>query len=340
MKVLQIGAKNFPPAHGGTETVVYHIVQSLRDIVDFKILVEWKQDLVENVESIPENLSYLNKMYFILKYARKNEIDIIHFHNEKYIPMAIVLSMVFKRIVLTVHGVHFRSPKWNYFTRSVFWIVDVLGSFFVKRLVHCSEYDKKTFEKITFFRQTYYVNNGTVLAKQPQKIGEIIHEDTYVFLGRITPAKNVIKLVQAATKQKIKVDIFGRLDKECKSYVDEFLSIVSMSEYVFYKGEIRHEDVFNKMKEYKAFLYITIMEGLPLAVLEAASCGLPLILSEIPHHTYLRFPNVHYVEHNNPILPLPENIVGGIENRDHVQKYFSVEQMGENYLKIYKSIIQ
>ena len=81
----------------------------------------------------------------------------MNYLNEKYIPMAIVLSVVFKRIVLTVHGVHFRSPKWNYFTRSVFWIVDVLGSFFVKRLVHCSEYDKKTFEKITFFRQTYFV---------------------------------------------------------------------------------------------------------------------------------------------------------------------------------------
>ena len=81
------------------------------------------------------------------------------------------------------------------------------------------------------------------------------------------------------------------------------------------------------------------MEGLPLAVLEAASCGLPLILSEITHHTYLKFPNVYYVDQNNPILPSPENIVGGIENRTHVKENFSIRQMGENYFKIYNSII-
>ncbi len=29
MKVLQVGSKNYPPAHGGTERVVYNIVNSI-----------------------------------------------------------------------------------------------------------------------------------------------------------------------------------------------------------------------------------------------------------------------------------------------------------------------
>ena len=45
MKVLQVGAKNYPPAHGGTERVVYNIVNSIAD-VGFHLLVDWLQCFV------------------------------------------------------------------------------------------------------------------------------------------------------------------------------------------------------------------------------------------------------------------------------------------------------
>lgn len=338
MKVLQIGAKNYPPAHGGTETVVHNLVQSLSDQIEFDLLVEWEQELVDNVEVIPKNLNYFKKMLYFLEYARKNNVDIIHFHNEKYIPMAILLSAIFRKIVLTVHGVHFRSPKWNYFVRGLFWVVDVLGSIFITRLVHCSEYDQRAFKKLIFFRKTYYVNNGTKISDTAQVKEDLIHKDTYIFLGRITPAKNVLKLVESAEKQMIKVDIYGRLDQECPEYCSEFMRLVKQSKFVNYKGVINHDKVFSKIKEYKAFLYITIMEGLPLAVLEAASCGLPLILSNIPHHTYLNLPKVWYVDFKNPILPKPNELENGIQNRKYVIDNFTIKKMGTDYKRIYESI--
>ena len=150
LKVLHVGAKNYPPAHGGTERVVYNIVTSI-DAVDFYILVEWEQEETDRIFILPGNLGYVAKMKYILAFARKHAIDIIHFHNEKYIPMAMLLSITFKKIVLTVHGVHFRSPKWNWFNRGIFWCVDVIGTVFLPRLVFCSEYDEKEFAKYIFF---------------------------------------------------------------------------------------------------------------------------------------------------------------------------------------------
>jgi len=338
MKVLQVGAKNYPPAHGGTERVVYNIVNSIAD-VDFHLLVEWQQDESENIKVIPQNLGYFGRMKYILNYAKKNEIDIIHFHNEKYIPMAMLLSVVFSRIVLTVHAVHFRSPKFSWFTRIVFWVVDVLGTIFLHRMVHCDEYDAKAFGKYIFFRKTYFVNNGTSICDTVQKESDVIYKDKYVYLGRITPAKNLLTLIETADKQKIKVDLYGKLDNERQDYCDKVLAAAAKSDYVDYKGEIPFDKVFDTMKQYRAFLYVTIMEGLPLSVLEAASCGMPLILSNIPHHTFLKLPVVTYVNTQKPEIPYPEQIKTGEANRQYVIENFSIENMGKEYKKIYHSLI-
>ena len=127
MKVLQIGAKNYPPAHGGTERVVYNIINTIKDI-DFYLLVEWEQEENDRISVIPTKLSYLEKISFIISFVKRNNISIIHFHNEKYIPMALVFTILGYKNVLTVHGVHFRSPKFSFVNRFIFWFVDLLGT--------------------------------------------------------------------------------------------------------------------------------------------------------------------------------------------------------------------
>lgn len=335
LKVLHVGAKNYPPRHGGTERVVYNIVQSIENI-DFYILVEWKQSETERVFILP-NGNYISKMFHIYKFVKEKEIDVIHFHNEKYIPMALLLCVFFQKIVLTVHGLHFRSPKFSLLNRITFWTVDVLGTVFLPRMIQCSEHDQKTFSKYIPFRKTYFINNGTNISKTAQRPSDLKYHDTYIYLGRITPAKNIITLIDAADARGVKVHIYGILDEGCPDYCRLVLSKISSSTYVEYKGVVPFDQVFETMKQYKAFLYITIMEGLPLAVLEAASCGMFLVLSDIPHHTYLNLPRVKYVDVKKPILPIPEEIPLGTSNRDHVIANFSNKKMGEEYLKIYKS---
>ncbi len=336
LKVLHVGAKNFPPAHGGTERVVHNIVNAIKT-VDFYILVEWEQKETDRIFILPKKLNYFSKMSYIRRFSKINGIDIIHFHNEKYIPMAILLSIVVRKIVLTVHGVHFRSPKFNFFYRLTFWFVDVLGTIFLPRMIYCSEYDQKAFAKYIFFRKTYFINNGTNISPSIQKEGDIEYLDTYIYLGRITPAKNVVTLVEAASKRKIKVHVYGVLDKECPEYCNLVLSKIEESKYVEYKGAVEYNKVFETMKKYKAFLYITIMEGLPLALLEAASCGMFLIVSKIPHHTYLKLPNVKYVDVHDPQIPYPFELGSGKDNREYVLANFSNQKMGREYLAIYNS---
>jgi len=337
LRVLHIGAKNFPPAHGGTERVVYNIVTSI-DEIDFYILVEWEQIENERIKILPKNLNYFKKILFIFKYVKENKIDILHFHNEKYIPMAIMFSVYLYNVILTVHGVHFRSPKFSLINRLLFWIVDIMGYLFLPKMIFCSEYDQKEFSKFLFFRKSYFINNGTEMCDCEQNDIDIIYNDTYIYLGRITPAKNIHNLIDSANANKLKVHIYGNLDNECQAYCNEALKKIKESQYVEYMGVVKHEDVFKTIKKYKAFIYITIMEGLPLSVLEAASCGVHLILSDIPQHRYLNLPSVTYVGINKSILPQINDIPNGLKNREHIAKNFSIEKMGRQYLNIYNSL--
>ena len=339
IKVLHVGAKNYPPAHGGTERVVYNIVNSIQS-VDFYLLVEWDQVQTDRIFVLPNNLNYASKTKFILNFARRHHIDIIHFHNEKYIPMAIYFSVVFKKVVLTVHGVHFRSPKFSWFHRAVFFIVDTLGTIVLPRMVHCSEYDQKEFAKYIPFRKTYFVNNGTNISPSPQTPVDILYKDTYVYVGRITPAKNVLKLIDSADAKGIKVHIYGMLDKQCPDYCNQVLSRIEQSKYIEYKGVAPYNQLFEIMKKYAAFLYITIMEGLPLAVLEAASCGMYLILSDIPQYNFFNITSVTYVKVYDLLIPYPSEISKGAINRDYIINNFSNEHMGREYLKVYESLLK
>jgi glycosyltransferase involved in cell wall biosynthesis len=112
-----------------------------------------------------------------------------------------------------------------------------------------------------------------------------------LYVGRITEAKQPFLLVKAlqvfnSTRSNIHLlilgsgNLFGKLRKEC--YRQQNLHIV---------GHIPHESLPIFMNAADAFISLSCYEGLPIAVLEAASFNLPLILSNIPAHKWI----VHFV---------------------------------------------
>jgi glycosyltransferase involved in cell wall biosynthesis len=59
-------------------------------------------------------------------------------------------------------------------------------------------------------------------------------------------------------------------------------------------GNIPHKEIWTLLRATDAFISLSCYEGLPLAVLEAASFGLPLILSDIPAHRFIINSKVGY----------------------------------------------
>jgi len=336
MKVLHVGPKNYPPAHGGTERVVFDIVSGLEGQVETYILVDFEQKETDSIKIMPKG--YMNKLRFIYNYVKRNEIDVVHFHNETFIPLALLYSFVNRRILLTIHGCHFTNPKYNYFQRFSILVFDVLGAIFLPRLVFCSKVDKMKFNKWVPFRKLFFVANGVnTTSKNKQKT--ISHEDTFVFLGRISPEKNLVRLIKAAEQSKRKLHIYGAFDNRREEFNQKVNNALEKSSYVTWMGSVPYSDVLDVLSQYKTFIYPSLSEGLPLSVLEAASCGLNLILSDIPQHKILNFPIVKYI---NPLsFELDQKFIGneGHKNKEFVLQSYSTKQMADNYFKIYKSLL-
>ena len=127
MKVLHVGPKTYPPAHGGVEKAVFDLVQGMPD-VQSHIFTEWQSpDSQVRVKKLPKGL--VSKWHQVKKYVIENGIDIIHLHKETFIPLAILLELSGFRCVITVHGCAWRLARWPLRYRLPLWLLDWAACF-------------------------------------------------------------------------------------------------------------------------------------------------------------------------------------------------------------------
>ena len=206
------------------------------------------------------------------------------------------------------------------------------------RLVFCSEVDKNKFSKFVPFRKLYYVPNGVEIPD----LNLLYHESkekSIVYLGRISPEKNLLRLIDEANKAKVNLHIYGAFDERRPAFNELVKNALSKSEYAVWKGSVKYSEVLSTLNKYETFIYPSVSEGLPMSVLEAASCGLKLILSDIPQHKVLNFPSIIYLNTHSFSLSGLSNNINGTENRKHVKINFSIERMIKEYNEIYKSLL-
>jgi glycosyltransferase involved in cell wall biosynthesis len=124
-----------------------------------------------------------------------------------------------------------------------------------------------------------------VTAQRPEALGDVpAGRKVVLSVGRISPEKNVEGLVAALALvgRRLPVTAFlcgdGTHEAETRRLVDR-LGVGSDVRLVGYS-----DDVWGWMKHADVFVSVSRTEGHPNAVLEAAACGCPLVLSDIPSH--------------------------------------------------------
>lgn len=140
-----------------------------------------------------------------------------------------------------------------------------------------------------------------------------------LFLGRLAPPKSPIPLVQAIqNRSSYQLDIVGSGPDEhtIKQYIqDKGIQNVEL------KGEIKD---FNSFNDYDLFCLISKSEGLPLSAVEALSCGLPILISNVGGCPEV-INNNGYLTNNNP-----EDILKGIKLIED-----NIGEFSENSLKLF-----
>ena len=146
-----------------------------------------------------------------------------------------------------------------------------------------------------------------------------------VWVGRFVPEKGLNFLIKAAKlvckeKNNIKFLLIGygpsrpMIIEMAKKYglLGKFIQIV---------GPLMHEEIAKILGKATIFVFPSVREGMPLALLEAMSCGLPVVVSDFPgvNDVVTHEMNGLVVPSRNP-LELSKAILYLLENKNARQK--------------------
>ena len=209
---------------------------------------------------------------------------VFHFHSV-FIPwflpaVKLLKSHGFERVVLTPHGQYVdeamqRSLKkrvfFRFFDRNVLRTVDA-----VQMIGHTEENEYINANA----KESYLIPNGCdVLDIAPKDKKELV----FGYLGRLEIAqKGVDTMVQAFgfyRKQGGKGILRIAGDGADKAQLHALCTDMGIEKEVEFVGKVFGEDKWKYLQSFTWFLHPSHWEGIPTACLEAASCGVPLIVS-------------------------------------------------------------
>ncbi len=109
-------------------------------------------------------------------------------------------------------------------------------------------------------------------------------KDYLICTATITERKRVLELAEAAVLAKTPILIAGKPYTEDDSYYRRFLLLAEKHpDLIRFRGPIQDRAELARIyREARGFVLLSAMESLSLSALEAAACGCPLLLSDLP----------------------------------------------------------
>jgi glycosyltransferase involved in cell wall biosynthesis len=105
-----------------------------------------------------------------------------------------------------------------------------------------------------------------------------------VCTATITPRKRILELAESAIEAGTPLWVIGEAYGAKDEYADRFSDLAHRSsEIIRYEGAVRDRAHLAQVyREARGFVLLSSMESLSLSALEAAACGCPLLLSDLP----------------------------------------------------------
>jgi glycosyltransferase involved in cell wall biosynthesis len=191
--------------------------------------------------------------------------------------------------IFTAHGWAF--AKGTPFLRKYLVIlVEKIVGRFCSKIICVSNFDKNLAlkYKIVPKEKLMAIHNGVEIEKvksQKSKIKSLENKIRIVFVGRLSQQKDPLLLLKSFSslfsglKDKVEVSIVGEGKKRKK--LEKFIKENKLGERVKLLGSISREKVFEILEKSDIFILTSNWEGFPRSILEAMSCGLAIIASDV-----------------------------------------------------------
>ena len=306
IRVAMIGQRQIPSREGGVEIVVEELSTRLakkgykvtcynrggKQIMcqndRYKQIKEYKGVKVKRVLTIDKKgLAAASSSFFGTIKILFSRADVVHYHAEGPCAwMWIIRLLSKKRIIATIHGLNWKSPKWKGFGAKYIKFGEKVAVKNAHHIIVLSESMKKYFMD-TYGRKTVFISNG--VAKPTIRAPKIIKEkynleknDYILFLGRIEPVKGIHYLIEAYKNLNTnkKLVIAGGVS-EVDAYYDELREKAANEKNIIFTGFTQGDELEELYSNAYIYVLPSDAEGMPLSLLEAMSYGNCCLASNI-----------------------------------------------------------
>ncbi|NVN91133.1 MAG: glycosyltransferase [Desulfuromonadales bacterium] len=302
LRIAVLGTRGIPDVMGGVEThckalypllagMGHHVtlfarkkyvaVQEPYDYCGVTVIPLWAPSQ-KNLEAV------IHSLHAILRIAiRRKEFDLLHIHAvgpSLLVPLAKILGL---KVVITHHGPDYDRMKWGKFAKGMLRLGEMLGCRYSDLVITVSRHICQTIQKL-YDCTGRYIPNGVPL---PDSIpaGDFLERHCLVpqryilTVGRLVPEKGFHDLLKAfnGVKTEWKLVIAGAADHE-DEYSKQLLFLAQNDNRVVMTGFVKGRELGELFTNAGLFVLPSYHEGLPIALLEAMSYGIPVLTSNIP----------------------------------------------------------
>lgn len=310
------GLRGFPDVMGGVES---HCEELLRRIVALDPAqpivalgrapyLSARQQTYRGVEVIglpcPRSKSFETILSTLLAVfeARRRGARVLHIHAigpAILTPLARLLGL---RVVVTHHGTDYDRAKWGRLAKGVLRLGERMALRWADAIVAVSPSLADNL-RVDFPHKAdliHYIPNGApelpAIEREEAVLARLGINDAPFLLavGRLVPEKGLHDLIAAhrASGTERKLVIVGGADHD-SPYARNMIADAGPD--VIFAG-VQSRDVLGALyRRCALFVMPSYHEGLPIAALEAASCGAAMILSDIPANLDIGLPPANYV---------------------------------------------
>lgn len=329
MKIVVTGTRGIPNVMGGVEThceeLFPRIAEKGEDVTVIRRsnyvsdgLTEWRGvKLVTLPSPKKKSLEAIIHTFRAINEAKRLGADVLHIHAigpALLVPYAKLLGM---KVVFTHHGPDYDRDKWGFAAKTILKLGERMGCRFADEVIVISDVIKSLIaRKYGRTEHVHLIYNGVPspeICDYPEYFGELGIEKGKYILGmcRFVPEKNLHHLVEAMVKVKseklrvknckidevnpnadVKLVLAGDTDFE-----DEYsrgLKEMARKNGVVLTGFVKGRKLHSLLSNAKAYCLPSSHEGLPIALLEAMSYHLPVMVSDIPANMEVGLPKENY----------------------------------------------
>lgn len=364
MKIFITGTRGIPDIPGGVEKHCQELFSRIADKGNFVLIATRSSYVTKKLNKwcgirlincfAPKKKSFeaiVHTALSLLK-ARRYSPDVVHIHAVGPALLTPLARLLGFKVVFTNHGPDYDRDKWGKTARLILKFGEKMGGLFASEVIVVSSVIGDIIKK-RCNRQSCLIYNGVSLPAKSkktdflQKIG--IESGKYIIaVARFVPEKGLHDLINVfkSIDCDYKLVIAGDADHET-AYSRKLKKESAEDKRIILAGYITGEPLNQIYTNAKLFVLPSYHEGLPIALLEALSYDLPVLVSDIPAnrevglapHRYFRSRDVDDLKDKLELLFEEEvSVEEKLWIKQQLQEKYNWDKIADQTINVYERL--